>query len=199
MVAHIRSLRAGKRTGLRCRLAARFGDPNRIGLLTQSCEATAGLIGNALVALRHDPELHERWSTDPQFDDALLREVARYDPPIQNTRRFAAQKSRVCDQDIAVGEGVLVLLASASRDENAYANADSFDADRVEAQEPWTYGSGPHACPGAVLSRRLASALLRDWAAREPDRLSIASQMVRWRYRRLPNVRVPWFDVGTVQ
>ena len=53
---------------------------NLVGLLSQTCDATAGLLGNAIVALRASPE---RWP-------AMLREVSRHDPSIHNTRRYTA-------------------------------------------------------------------------------------------------------------
>lgn len=60
---------------------------NMIGLLSQTHEATAGLIGNCIVALleQHDVELRLR--DNPPLAAAFVQEVARNDPAVQNTRR----------------------------------------------------------------------------------------------------------------
>jgi cytochrome P450 len=170
-------------------LLERFGDANRVGLLTQACEATAALIGQTLVALRRDPAL---WSA---VDDALLLEVARHDAPVQNTRRFVAEPVTLCDQPLQRGDTVLVLLASANRDETRYADAQCFDAHRFEdpaAAPPLTWGAGGHACPGARLSRGIALALIRAWGERGSDLSSLSR---RWTYLPAPNLRLPRFAV----
>ena len=63
---------------------------NTIGYLSQAYEATAGLIGNTLVALGRHGDLRERAGAEAGFLPAVIREVVRHDPPVQNTRRFLA-------------------------------------------------------------------------------------------------------------
>lgn len=72
----------------RCEAAA-WGDhdaliANLIGLLSQTCEATAGLIGNTLIALQREPHLIEGVQPTPMIVADLVAEVARYDSPVQN-------------------------------------------------------------------------------------------------------------------
>src|SRR6266550_890855 len=83
---------------------------NGIGLLSQAYDATAGLIGNTLYAMRSEgvPSEPERV--------ALVREVARHDSPVHNTRRFAASTITLLGKDIREGQALLVLLAAANRD-----------------------------------------------------------------------------------
>src|SRR5215831_9666793 len=61
---------------------------NGIGLLSQPYEATAGLIGNTLLALASRPEVRDRIAADPDILRHVIQEVLRYDSPVQNTRRF---------------------------------------------------------------------------------------------------------------
>lgn len=61
---------------------------NCVGLLVQAYEATAGLIGNVLLAVAHRPALRKHVAADRGLLTLLVREVLRYDPPIQNTRRI---------------------------------------------------------------------------------------------------------------
>jgi cytochrome P450 len=64
---------------------------NGIGLLTQAYEATAGLIGNTLLALARHEEVYARLHADVDRLDqllALLEEVLRYDPSVHSTWRY---------------------------------------------------------------------------------------------------------------
>ncbi len=79
---------------------------NHIGFLFQAHDATAGLIGNTLLALARRPE-----SQLPQ----LIQDVLRDDPPVQNTRRFVVQDGLVAGQPMKEGDAILVLLAAANR------------------------------------------------------------------------------------
>ncbi len=171
-------------------LARLQGDPNRVGLYTQTCEATAGLIGGVLVALQREPGLRARWLADPTLDEALAQEVARHDAPVQNTRRFAAEACEVHGQRLQAGDAILVLLASANRDPAANPDPDRFDLTRTHAR-CYTWGRGGHACPGAALSRGIAMALLRAW--HEDDAPGLEAMTRRWQHRPSPNGRLPQF------
>jgi cytochrome P450 len=75
----------------------------RIGLLVQACDATAGFVGNALIALiRRKPT-----ASAP----AILAETLRLNPPVRRTRRQATATARVGNSDIAAGEIVTLELA----------------------------------------------------------------------------------------
>lgn len=172
-------------------LARLHGDANRIGLFTQTCEATAGLMGAVLVALQREPKLRARWLADLSLDDAIALEAGRHDAPVQNTRRFAAEDCHVHGQNLKAGDAVLVLLASANRDPEANPMPDEFDPHR-QGPRCFTWGLGGHACPGAALSRGIAMALLRAW--HEEDALGIERATRRWHHRPSPNGRLPQFD-----
>jgi cytochrome P450 len=162
---------------------------NRIGLYTQTCEATAGLIGNVLIAFQREAGLRERWLKDAALDQTLACEVARHDAPTHNTRRFVAQATTIGGHALQPGEVLLLLLASANRDTTALP-----DADRFVLREPpapvFTWGTGAHHCPGAALSRAIAMALLRGWFADCPD---LAARTTQWSYHPSPNGRLPRF------
>jgi cytochrome P450 len=149
-------------------LLARFeGDANRIGLFTQTCDATAALTGIALTA----------WQADAQqaLDADGLAVLAQRDAPVQNTRRFVAEPVVLRGQALQPGDTVLVLLASANHD-GAQAHG---------------WGHGRHACPGERLSQTLAAALLQHWLAQDADGWRAAT--ATWTYRPSPNARIPLF------
>lgn len=155
---------------------------NLIGLCSQTFEATAGLIGNALVALRQNPQLCA------QPVEALLSEVQRFDPSVQNTRRFVAASCEIDGVRMEAGAVILVLLASANRDPALNENPDVFMPDRT-TRRSFSFGSGRHQCPGQALAMGIASATLRQILDHgvELDRLS-------WHYRPSLNGRIPLFS-----
>jgi cytochrome P450 len=175
--------------GIRHRLAAVSGDSemliaNLIGLFSQTYEATAGLIGNALLALIQNPSLH---SESTPVDD-LIAEVQRFDPSVQNTRRFVATPCEIEGVSLTPGDVILVLLASANRDPQLNDHPDVFLLDRPDRRS-FTFGAGRHQCPGQLLALSIASATLKEILTMKPalDRLT-------WHYRPSLNGRIPLFS-----
>jgi cytochrome P450 len=160
---------------------------NRIGLLVQSHDATAGLIGNTLVALGRHPGMRERVAADPELLPAVLLEVLRHDPPVQNTRRFVARDGDVAGQAMKEGDAVLVLLAAANRDPAVNPNPERFDPCRQE-RRIFTFGAGVHACPGDALAVAIARAGVERLllAGLDPERFAAGVT-----YRPSVNARVP--------
>jgi cytochrome P450 len=160
---------------------------NVVGFFSQAYEATAGLVGNTLVALGRQPEVLRRVRQQPSTMPAVVTEVARHDAPVQNTRRFVAEPVDVAGQTLPAGAVVLVVLAAANRDPAANADPDRFDAARRE-RRAFTFGLGPHACPGEAVAVAVASAGVGRLLAAgvEPGALAFA-------YRPSANTRVPLF------
>jgi cytochrome P450 len=158
---------------------------NLIGLCSQTHEATAGLIGNALLALRRQPELRDAPT------QALLAEVQRFDPPVQNTRRFVAQACEIDGVRVEAGDVILVLLASANRDPALNQQPDAFLLERTNRRS-FSFGSGRHHCPGQLLAMSIASATVSELLAHgvDPNRL-------HWQYRPSLNGRIPMFSAAT--
>lgn len=173
--------------------ARRFGrdDPgavvaNAAGFLFQAYEATAGLIGNTLLALARHPG-----SAAGGELRSVVQEVQRYDPSVQNTRRFLIRSGGVAGQEMKEGDAILVVLAAANRDPAANPQPDRFNPARQD-RRLFTFGAGPHACPGEALATTIATAgveaLLRSGV--DPKRLAETVT-----YRRSGNIRIPLFGV----
>ncbi|GGB90147.1 cytochrome P450 [Pseudoduganella buxea] len=77
---------------------------NLLGLLSQSYEATAGLIGNCIVARLRGAK------DDPA---ALVDAVMRDDPAIHNTRRYTARAIDIEGVEVDAGQAILLVLAAA--------------------------------------------------------------------------------------
>src|SRR5690606_998875 len=121
-----------------------------IGFPTKAYQATAGLIGNKPDARAAHPELLERSVNDGGLLRQTILEVVRYDPSVQNTRRFVAQDGMVAGQPMKAGDAILVVLAAANRDPQANPHPAVFDPHR-KARQSFTFGVGVHACPGEIL------------------------------------------------
>lgn len=163
---------------------------NALGFLWQAYDATAGLIGNTLVALARTPELARARDLLP-----VVAEVARHDAPVQNTRRFVAEDGVVAGEPMKRGETILVLLAAANRDPAANPDPARFDPTRT-APRTLTFGHGPHACPGAVLATTIASAGVETLIE---ERVPIEALARDVRYRPSANIRIPVFGEGGVR
>ncbi len=156
---------------------------NLIGLLSQTYEATAGLIGNSVVALVRQPEEERCEAADAA---TLVQAVSMLDPPVQNTRRFVACACEVDGVALEAGQTILLLLAAASRDPRGHCHAFGF-------------GYGAHACPGHALACVIAAgamqAMLEQVCGTGADGAAYL-QALRWNYRRSLNARIPEFTVA---
>jgi cytochrome P450 len=137
---------------------------NAIGLLFQACEGCAGLMGLALLQVQQEPALssHE-----------VLERVLHQLPPIQNTRRFAAEAVELAACPLQAGDSVLVLLSAPDPD----------------GQAALAFGHGRHACPGERWAKLIAQGGLDHLrqTGLNPELL----QHHQW--RRSLNARVPEF------
>ncbi|NMO17958.1 cytochrome P450 [Pyxidicoccus fallax] len=171
------------------RLEPEWVRANAIGLLFQTCEATAGLIGNTLLALARAPDWLAKVREQPELLPATVEEVIRFDPPVQNTRRFLAEDARVLETPMQAGQGILVLLAAANRDPSIHTDPHRFDPKRP-GQRSFTFGSGSHACPGSRLAVTVAARTVGHLLERgvEPGVLARS-----YAYRPSHNGRIPLF------
>ncbi len=172
---------------LQCEDADSVVVANGIGLLSQAYEATAGLIGNTLVALAFHRETLEQVRADPAALGDVVREVLRHDPPIQNTRRFVSGSAILAGRQMEAGERILVVLAAANRDPSANPDPDRFDRLRRN-RKSFTFGVGAHACPSEALATTIARGGLEALllAGIDPEELT-----GRVTYRPSLNARVP--------
>ncbi|MBO0858462.1 MAG: cytochrome P450 [Chloracidobacterium sp.] len=163
---------------------------NGVGFLSQSYEATAGLIGNTLLALSVDADLRDRIAAHPELLLPMIQEVLRYDSPVQNTRRFVAEDGFVAGAEMKAGDAILVILAAANRDPAANPDPERFDVFRNE-RRIFTFGVGAHACPGEALATTIAKAGLERLIASRIDFERLAGTMA---YRASANLRLPIFE-----
>lgn len=162
---------------------------NAIGFISQAYEATAGLIGISLLTLAAYPDVYRQVAANFNLLDGFVAEVARFDPPVQNTRRFVAADGVVAGQAMQAGDAILVVLAAANRDPATNPQPDRFDLQRSHPT-CFTFGLGVHACPGQALALTLTRAALRHLLTAGFDVSSLPNPVA---YRPSSNTRIPIF------
>jgi cytochrome P450 len=162
---------------------------NGIGFLSQAYEATAGLIGNTLLTLARHQDVYEQILADPARLHLVIQEVLRYDPPVQNTRRFLAGNGTVAGVEMKEGNSVLVVLAAANRDPDANRDPEQFAIFRQD-RRLFTFGTGEHACPGEMVAALIARAGVAHLIQ---SGLKVSHLAESFQYRPSANTRVPLF------
>jgi cytochrome P450 len=143
-------------------------------LLIAGHETTVNLIGNAVQAMLRQPEHWRALAADPDRAAALIEETLRYDPPVQLVMRIAGadmvigEGSGGAEVLVRRGDSMLLLLAAAHRDPDAFERPDDFDPDREDLRH-LAFGKGPHFCLGAPLARLEARIALAELARRRPQ------------------------------
>ncbi len=126
---------------------------NLILLLIAGHETTSNLLGNGALALCSFPDVRDEFAADP---DGLARtaveEFLRYDAPVQFTVRTAMTDVDFDGVTAEKGHQVLLMLAGANRDPEAFERPD----DVVLSRNPnnhLAFSNGIHFCLGAMLAR----------------------------------------------
>lgn len=95
-----------------------------------------------------------RWPEASEFPVAsVVKECLRLEPPLHSVLRFAAKELEIDGHTIARKRPVLLVIASANRDETLFPEPDRFDPER-SFRQTMQFGVGSHACPGSYLAER---------------------------------------------
>lgn len=125
-------------------------------------ETVAKLLGVAAVVFSRHREQWEQLRTDRSKIPAAVEELLRYEGPVQYDCRYTMKAVDLHDTTIPKGSAVMLLGASANRDERAFTDAEVFDINRDRSQaQNLAFGYGIHSCLGAALAR-LESAIALD-------------------------------------
>jgi cytochrome P450 len=156
---------------------------NLVGLMVQSVDAGRGILSNALLQAL-------QWQQRPAGEgwQKLVTETLRFDPPIQNTRRVLNQDMELGGCVLPKGAAVLVVLASANRDEGVFENADCFDISRSNNDAHLTFGAGIHHCAAHRFATAMAAEAL---AALFREGRGIESLQPQIDYEPMVNARLP--------
>jgi cytochrome P450 len=121
--------------------------------------------------LANDREAFEALRADPDLATSAVNETVRLASPIRGFSRLCLSETDVEGVTIPEGARVIVMFASANRDEHHYAIPERFDI-RRNPRDHLGWGNGPHSCAGMHLARLELEALARA-LARHATRLEV--------------------------
>jgi cytochrome P450 len=131
-----------------------------IQLLVAGNETTRNLISGGLAALSTKPAQWAALRGDPGLVPSAVEELLRWTTPVISFMRTATAPTTIRGQAVAEGDPVLLVYASANRDEDVFgADADRLRIDR-QPNPHVSFGFGPHFCLGAALARLEARVVL---------------------------------------
>jgi cytochrome P450 len=141
-----------------------------MSLLVAGNETSRHLMSGSVAALAEHPDQARALSG---ADDATLgvavEECLRWVTPIQAFGRTATEDTTIGGRDISAGDWVVMLYASANRDEEVFgADADRFDVARPSNPAHLAFGFGEHLCLGAALARLEGRVFLDEFLRRFP-------------------------------
>lgn len=141
-----------------------------ITLLAAGNETTRNLISGGSLLLMREPEQKQRLLAEPALLPNAIEEMLRWWTPVQSFIRTATRDTEMRGKQIAEGDVLLLLYASANRDEDVWGgDADRFDIGRDHAHlRHLAFGFGEHLCLGAPLARLEARVLFEELLARFP-------------------------------
>jgi len=139
-------------------------------LLVAGNETTRNLIAGGARALMEFPDQRRRLVAEPALLPRAVDEMLRWVTPVRSFARTATADTTIGDRRIAAGDYVVLLYASANRDEEVWGpTADRFDVGRDPGPGHFAFGIGPHACLGANLADLETRVLFEELLARFPD------------------------------
>jgi cytochrome P450 len=131
-----------------------------IQLLVAGNETTRNLLSGGLAALAEHPAQWAALRADRSLLPGAVEELLRWTTPVISFMRTATRPTTIRDQAIAAGDPVLLIYASANRDEAVFGpDADQLRVDR-RPNPHVSFGFGPHFCLGAALARLEATTVL---------------------------------------
>lgn len=149
-------------------------------LLVAGHETTRNLLGNGLLALLRNPDQLARLKSHPSLMKSAVRELLRYDSPVQYTIRLVLEDLTLDGHQLKQGQPVVPLLGSGNRDPQQFTEPASLDVGRDERNH-LSFGSGPHYCIGASLANLEAEVAFTTLFERLPELTLAADRSPRWR------------------
>jgi cytochrome P450 len=129
--------------------------------IAPSLDTTIFATGHLMYHLGRNPDQWQALRDSPSLIANAINEAVRIEAPIRGFTRFAAQNYGVDGTVIPAGDRVLILYASANRDERRWENPERFDVHRRVLTDHVGFGHGVHQCMGMQLARLEMRAILQ--------------------------------------
>ncbi len=123
-------------------------------LLAAGNETTTNSLSKGMLLLLQHPDQMQLVLDDMSLVENLTEEVLRFDGPVQGLFRVTTCDTTLGGTFMPKGSAVMVMFASANRDEAQFEAAETFDVRRENAARHVAFGLGTHHCLGAMLARK---------------------------------------------
>jgi cytochrome P450 len=137
-------------------------------LLFAGHETTTNLMGTALLHLLSHPTAWRELRANPAAIPNAIEEVLRYDAAVVGMMRTTTEPVELSGTQVPAGARLLLLFASANRDEALFEEPDRFDIHRASSSRHLGFSHGAHYCVGAQLARLEARVVLELLLERIP-------------------------------
>lgn len=145
--------------------------------INPSLDSTISATGQLIKLFADNPDQWNLIRKDPNLIDNAIEEGVRLASPLRALTRFTVEDYKIAGITIPKNSRVLVMYASANRDERKYPNPDQFDITR-DVHDHVGFGHGIHMCMGMHLARLEIRSLLKAMRKRISQFNSIAEPTV---------------------
>ncbi len=127
--------------------------------LGPSLDTTIFATANLILLFGRNPDQWDLVRNDPALIPNAINEALRLESPVRGFTRHLATDATIGDLAVPRGSRLLLLYASANRDERKWQDPEQFDVKR-RANDHLGFGNGTHMCAGLHLARLEMTALL---------------------------------------
>jgi cytochrome P450 len=140
-----------------------LGDVERLWyfiiVATAGHDTTSFALSGGMEAMLRDPD--QLWALrDPALVNNGADECIRWTSPVRHFLRYATDDTTIAGVDIPAGGRALLSYPSANRDDAVFADPNTFDVRRSDADKLLSFGVGAHFCLGAQFARRELRSML---------------------------------------
>jgi cholest-4-en-3-one 26-monooxygenase len=143
-------------------------------------ETTRNGISHGLLALIDNPEAFDILKSDQSMVPSGVDEMLRWGTPVNNFLRTATCDTELHGVEIKEGDAVVMLYASANRDESVFADPYRFDVTRNPNPHLTFGGGGPHHCLGFNLAKMEMRILFEELVSRV-DSVELVGEVTKLR------------------
>lgn len=129
--------------------------------INPSLDTTISAIGHLVFHVGSDAGIWAKLKADPSLAANAAHEAIRIGTPIRAFSRHTSRSVEVAGCTLPEGARVMMLYASANRDETVFEDAARFDIHRRNARRHLSFGAGIHTCVGMHLALLEIECLIR--------------------------------------
>jgi cytochrome P450 len=135
-------------------------------LLVAGNETTTKMLTEMMRLLAEHPDEWRAVQADPGRVEKVVEETLRLSTPTQGMFRIVTRDTELGGSALPAGARIVVVFASANRDDAVYETPDAFIPGRDRLRDHLAFGKGIHFCLGAGLSRLEGRVALEELSKR---------------------------------